>query len=311
MQPLLTIGIAAGAALAVFVLLASVQTVFGLLARWWRRGRPTPLLADNLDERLEDIRPVESLADQFDRGFERMLARSPLGMSGAQGISALLLAAVAAGVASYTLLPSESIALIAGVGAALVLFVTMWLLHVYRQAQIQAILPDAIHLMARSLRAGLTVGQAVHLIGEQGQQPLASEFKRCADSMRLGMSASEALDLASKRIGLPDFKLLVSMVAMHRDTGGNLSMLVDRLAATIRSRNHFRGFVSSTTALSRLTGAVLSAAPVVLLVGYGLFYPSYLNRLLESSQGLSLLALALGLEVLGVLWMTWLLRIDY
>src|SRR5262249_55026333 len=156
-----------------------------------------------------------------------------------------------------------------------------------------------------------TVDQSLALIGAQGQQPLAGEFRRCAEHLRLGMTVPAALEMTGRRIDLPDFDLLVSLVALHRETGGNLALLVDRLATAVRSRNHFRGHAIAVTALGRVTGLVLAMAPPLLMGLYGLIYPDYLSRLTATSQGLTALAIALVLEVVGVLWMAWLLRIDY
>ncbi|MGL4550859.1 MAG: type II secretion system F family protein, partial [Gemmataceae bacterium] len=236
MERMLTVGVAAGAALAVFLVLVTLQAVFRGLGWLARLGRREPLLADRLEERLAEIRPPETLAERLDRGFERVVGRGPLGLSGAQGVSALMLTAVAVAVAVYLLRPSEALAAGAGLLAAAVLMVVLWFLHRRWQAQVQDALPDVFHLLARSLRAGLTVEQSMKLLGDQGQPPLAAEFKRCGESLRLGASVPSALEMVADRVGLPDFDLLVSLVALHRDTGGNLALLVDRLANTVRSR---------------------------------------------------------------------------
>jgi tight adherence protein B len=184
-------------------------------------------------------------------------------------------------------------------------------MHRRWQSRVQEQLPDTFHLLARSLRAGLTVDQSLGLLGEQGPQPLAREFRRAAESLRLGATVPVALQMAGEAVRLPDFDLLVSLATMHRETGGNLALLVDRLGNAVRSRNHFRGHALAVTALGRLTGLVLAIAPFVLMGFYWTIYPDYLTRLTSTQQGLNALGIALALEVAGVAWLAWLLRIEY
>jgi tight adherence protein B len=105
--------------------------------------------------------------------------------------------------------------------------------------------------------------------------------------------------------------VLVAVVTMHRQTGGNLALLVDRLAAMIRSRNHFRGQVAAVTALGRLSGLFIAVAAPAFMAFYWFVHPEYLTRLTENQQGLTMLITAIVLEVVGVTWLLWLLRVDY
>src|SRR5262249_35140805 len=160
---------------------------------------------------------------------------------GVQGAAALLLVGVVAGVSVYLWQANELLAAFAAITAMGVLLLVFALLHRRWQARVQEQLPDTFHLLARSLRARLTVDQSLGLIGERGPKPLGKEFRRCADSLRLGMTVPAALEMAGRTVNLPDFNLLVTLATLHRETGGNLAMLVDRLGNAVRSRNHFRG----------------------------------------------------------------------
>jgi tight adherence protein B len=297
-------------ATAVFVFFVTARWALERLASFFRR-REEPLLAERLQQYLAAVRPPGTLGERLDRAFERIVGRSALGLDGLQGAAALLLVGVTAGVSTYLAWPSEilaALAVVCAMGALLLFFGGM---HRRWQSQVQQQLPDTFHLLARSLRAGLTVDQSLALIGEQGPQPLAREFRRAAESLRLGATVPAALRMAARSVRLPDFDLLVSLATMHRETGGNLALLVDRLGNAVRSRNHFRGHALAVTALGRVTGLVLAMAPMVLMGFYYTIYPDYLAKLTSTQQGLNALMMALGLEVVGVLWLAWLLRIDY
>ena len=310
MDVILPLGFAAGVALAVFLVLVTLRALFAGVA-WLFRPRHQPVLAAKLGEYLANTQESDSLGGQFDRAFERMVGRGPFGLTAAQGVASLLLIATTVGATVYLVRPNEGMAVSAAIVALLVTLVVYWFTHRRWQNRLREQLPDAFYLMARSLRAGLTVDQSIALLGEQGQQPLAAEFQRCADTLRLGATVPAALEMTARRVGLADFELFVSLVGLHRESGGNLALLVDRLANAVRSRNHFRGHAVAVTALGRLTGVVLASAPFALLVFYWFVYPDYLTRLTTTSPGLTALAIAMTLEAIGVVWLLWLLRIEY
>ena len=97
--------------------------------------------------------------------------------------------------------------LILGGGGALAVFLVLQ--NRYRR-QLSEQLPDAFYLLARSLRAGLSLEQAIALTGEQGAKPLADEFRRCAAQLRLGLAIPAALELVAKRIQMLDFNVFVT-----------------------------------------------------------------------------------------------------
>lgn len=309
MNVLMLAGVASIVALVLLLLFVVVRWLVEKFARWRRPTEPG-LMAEQLPQHLAVLRAPQSRGEELDRRFERMVGRNSLGLTAGQGIGYVLLGGVL--VAGGLHVWQEQIGLsitgfLLGSAAMLILFA---LLHRRWNKLIQEQLPDAYHLLARSLRAGLTLEQSVGLLGDQGEQPLASEFRRCAEHLHLGLTMPAALRMTAERIQLSDFKLFVSMLVIHRQMGGNLALLVDRMAATVRSRNQFRGQVAAITALGRLSGLFLVFAAPLLMIGHWLLNPDYLQRLTEGPQGVTALVTAVVLEVVGVVWMLWLLRVD-
>jgi tight adherence protein B len=108
-----------------------------------------------------------------------------------------------------------------------------------------------------------------------------------------------------------DFDAFVMTVSLHRNVGGNLSQLLDRLAISVRDRNLFRGYFLAATALGRLTAIFLALAAPVIFVGSMLLQPESMTHFTESTSGWRMLAIAGSLEALGCVWLYWLLRVDY
>lgn len=311
MNPLLLSAVVlSAAALAVFVAFLLVRAIAEAVWRWLRRKKD-PLVVDQLADHLAALEAPRTLGDRLDRGFQRLVGRSSLELSVAQASGYLLLVAALVGGGVYLWREDVGWAAAAGFASMAPVLVYFLVMHRVWRGQVQEQLPDTLHLLARSLRAGLTVDQAVALIAVRGQQPLAAEFKRCAEHLQLGLTVPAAFRMTAGRLGLADFDLLVSLVVLHRQTGGNLALLVDRLATTVRSRNQFRGQVAAVTALGRLSGFALAAAAPTFAVLYYFMYPDYLTRMLETPQGTSALLVSATLEVVGVAWLLWLLRVDY
>src|SRR5262245_11786048 len=126
-----------------------------------------------------------------------------------------------------------------------------------RVALFESLFPEAIDLMARSLRAGHALTTALQMVGDEIPEPVASEFKLLFDRQNFGMSLPEALREFGARIPLVDARFFVTAVLTQRETGGNLSEVLDNLSSVIRERFKVKRQVRVISAHGRITGWVL------------------------------------------------------
>jgi tight adherence protein B len=274
-------------------------------SRWKKPEEDGPALAELA------AGPPPGLRGRIDHGFQEMMHRTGLRIGADQAVALMFLAGVL--LAGVLVLWHEELWL-AGVGLLAGILIPLAFFR-YRQGRwrrrIQDQLPDAFFLLARSLRAGLSLEEALATVGEHGLQPIAGEFQRCLGHLQLGMTVTGALQILAQRLQLVDLNGLVTIVSLHRTTGGNLPFLLDRWAATTRDRNQFRGFFRAATAYGRITAVALGAAPLLLLLGYWLLQPDYLILFAQSASGPIALGVAAALEVIGTLWLLALTRVDY
>src|SRR5262249_18553054 len=127
----------------------------------------------------------------------------------------------------------------------------------------------------------------------------------------LGLSLKQVLRNTADRLRLADFNVFASVVGLYRTTGGNLPALLDRLAITTRDRNQFAGQYRAATILSRYTALFIVFMVGVILAYLFTFQPQWTERFFHTSTGLALFGTAMGLEVLGAVWMYFMLRYDY
>jgi tight adherence protein B len=249
--------------------------------------------------------------DRFDRWFERAVRWSGLGASPTGAVALMCLLAVAFAAALHLWQERNWLTIAGGLLGLMLPLIAIAILQGRHRRTLQNQLPDALYLMSSALRAGQTIEQAIEMYAQRGNKPLADEFQYTAGLIRLGWSPTAALQATAPRVGLLDFNLLASTVGLYAQTGGNLALMMDRLAVSVRDRNHFRGQFAAQTAQARVVAIFLGGAAPVFLIGYALFEPEYVQSFFESTRGWLIVAGCLLMEVIGVIWVWKLLKIDY
>lgn len=127
-------------------------------------------------------------------------------------------------------------------------------------------LPDALDAMARSMRAGLHISEALRIIVREGQEPLRSEFQVVADEQAIGSSLSSALERLSVRIPVDETRFLSLAISIQAGEGGGLSETLNSLASTMRERRKMNDKILSMTAEARASALLLANLPVAGLI---------------------------------------------
>jgi tight adherence protein B len=250
-------------------------------------------------------------AGRMDRSFNGLVHRTGLGLSPAQTLSLFALTAGALALLLFFWREEEWAAALGLALGVVLAFLFLWVLERRRRRLVQSQLPDAFYFMARSLRAGLSLEQTLKRSGEQLEEPLAAELRRCSAQIELGLHPHQALQITANRLALSDFDVFVATVGLYYRSGGNLALLLDRLAASTRDRIQFLGYFRAATALGRTAGFFLAAAVPALIIAYMVWQPEHVSVLFHSAAGLQILAVAAVLEIIGIVWFIYLLRVEY
>ncbi len=148
-------------------------------------------------------------------------------------------------------------------------------------------LPSAFDLMARILRSGLSLPQAFQGVSEAFPNPLAAEFARCRDEQNLGILPEVSFHGMAERTGVLEMRIFVMAMLIQRQTGGNLSEVLERLAGLIRDRLRLRGQVRTLTAEGRMQAVVLLVLPVVMFFAMRWVNRPYTDVLLAHPEWLT------------------------
>lgn len=207
---------------------------------------------------------------------------------GAVVVTSIGLAAAATLLArSFSLpLPLVCIAGCAGAGAR---YFTLVRKRSKRLKKFTRALPDAIELMARALRAGHSMASSIEIIAEQTPKPLSSEFAICFQQQKFGIPFRDALLEMGERVPSRDLHFLITAVLVQKETGGDLTEILDRTTVVIRERVRIEGEIRTYTAQGRLTGWILSCLPVAMLTLINVITPGYSHILFYDPLGQKLL----------------------
>jgi tight adherence protein B len=159
--------------------------------------------------------------------------------------------------------------------------------------------PEALDFLARAMRAGHAFSIALEMLSEESPQPIGQEFRKVFNEHNLGLPIETALQNLATRVPLLDVSFFVSAVLLQRETGGNLSEILNKLALIIRERFKLKGAVRAASAHGRITGSILTLMPVVLMFGLLLVAPGYLQSMAKDSDGRILIAACIFALLLG------------
>lgn len=161
-------------------------------------------------------------------------------------------------------------------------------------------LPDALDLLARGLKAGHAFPTGLQQVAREMADPLGTEFFKTFTEFNHGMDLNTALLNLCHRIDLRDLSFFTTAVLIQRETGGNLTEILEKISMLIRERFKLRNQVSALTAEGRLSGVILLLLPPVLAGLMMVINPEYGSILFRHPTGRIMLGVALGFQLLGM-----------
>ena len=162
-------------------------------------------------------------------------------------------------------------------------------------------LPDSLDLMSRALSAGHAFPEALNMVSQEMPEPIATEFRKAYEEQNLGLSLKLAMENLTQRIPILDLKLCVTAIMIQRETGGNLAEILEKVAYTIRERFRILGDLKTLTTSSRLSAWLLCGLPIFVAVVVTVMNPDYMSVLWKDQRGHYLIAVAIFMQVSGML----------
>jgi tight adherence protein B len=256
-------------------------------------------------------------------GLDRLATDTSYGMGLARlidqagskkGVSTVLLTSFVLGVAAsfaVTAVMRAPWALVPGflAGAALP-FIVLLRKRTLRLRRFEEHFPEALDLLSRAIKAGHAFTTAMGMVADDATDPIGPEFKKTFDEQNFGLPLKDALNNLSMRIPLLDVRFFATAVLIQRETGGNLSEILDNLSYVVRERFKILRQVRVYTAHGRMTGYVLLGLPAVLAVALMFINPEHMNLLFTERMGRLMLMGTVVMQTVGYVWIRKIVTIE-
>jgi tight adherence protein B len=237
----------------------------------------------------------------FVQGVRRGLARADLRLTVPEYLFINVMVVLGAGAIGFLISRVWFSALMLAVGSAFLPTLYVRWRQRRRVAAFNNQLGDVVNVMIGSLRAGYGLLQSFDYVSNRLPDPAANEFNRVVREVSLGLSMSEALANLLRRVESDDLELMVTAINIHREVGGNLTVILDSISETIRERVRIKREIRSLTAMQRYSAYILVLLPFIVSGILFLMSPEYMMKLFEPGPTLCIPFGALTLMILGFL----------
>lgn len=271
------------------------------------RAKKSPLFK-NLGQMADELGGGDDDQPTMKQRFIAMVDQSGMDVTPGRLGAISGVAAGALGVVGFALRGSPIDAVMA---AAVAAAVPIWVVKQKRDKRIEKLrsqLPEAFDLMARVVRAGQTLNQALLAVADEFPQPISGEFAFCYEQQNLGLPPEMTFRDLNRRTGIIELKIFVLAVLVQQQTGGNLSELLINLAEVVRERYKIRGTIKTLTAEGRAQGWILAALPPLMLAILFMLNPAYAGVLFKHPK---VLFGTFGLEVVGTLFIRKIVNFEF
>jgi tight adherence protein B len=285
-----------------------------------------------LEERLREVsnvivpeRPAESilLDAKSDALFEK-LAHSTRGgtflatlieQSGVKTtpgtvVAVSLAAAVALALLALVVVRYTWVAPVAGAVGLVAPTLVLMRKRTMRLRKFEEMFPEALDLLSRAVKAGHAFQTAMNMAAEELPDPVGPEFRKTFDQQNFGLPLRDALNAMTVRVPIIDVRFFVTAVLIQRETGGNLSEILDNLSHVVRERFKVLRQVRVHTAHGRFTAWVLLALPAAVGVMLSQINPEHMELLFRDRMGQTMLIGAIIMQTIGYFWIKRVIKIE-
>ena len=227
--------------------------------------------------------------------------------------SILFIAVVMAGILAFAVMLATRARWGLAVGAAIGFAAPFLFLKVKRRRRLNAFeeqFPEALDLISRALKAGHAFATGLKMVADEVPEPVGPEFRKTFDEQNFGLPLKDALDNLTLRIPILDVRFFATAVMIQRETGGNLSEILENLGHVVRERFKILRQVRVYTAHGRLTGYVLLGLPAFLGVALMFINPDHMNLLFRERLGQQMIMAAIVMQTVGYVWIQQVIKIE-
>ena len=191
--------------------------------------------------------------------------------------------------------------LLISVGLASIPLVYIMRIRGRRLHKFEELLPDAIDLFTRTMRAGHNIHSGLETMANETLDPVKMEFHKVMEELALGAPLEPTLHNLGARVPLIDLKFFITGLILQRQTGANMVAVLENLATLVRERLNMAAKLKAHTAQQRFSAGLLCGMPLVVALGFWILKPEYIRLLYTDPTGSKFLTYAIISECVGIL----------
>jgi tight adherence protein B len=261
---------------------------------------------------VENIKDLEKKSKRTRANLQTRIEQGGLSMSSRQFIMLFAVLAVALGGLTYfksgSPLLAALVAAIAGLGLPNLVLAR---LRARRINKFVAILPNALDIVVRGVKAGLPLADTLRIIANESPEPVRSEFRRIVEAQALGLPLAEAVEKMASRVPVSETNFFSIVIGIQAKAGGNLSEAIGNLSRTLRERKKMKGRINAMSMEAKASAAIIGAVPFVVTVLLYLSSPKYISLLWTTEHGRIVAAIAIFWMSIGVAMMKKMIHFDF
>ncbi|MDQ7249897.1 type II secretion system F family protein [Dongia sedimenti] len=173
-----------------------------------------------------------------------------------------------------------------------------------------AAFPDAIDIIVRGVRSGLTVGECLSIISQESPDPVGPEFRMVNEAIKLGQPMADALQRMSDRLPSPEFRYFTIVLGTQQTTGGNLAETLAKLSDVLRQRKKMRDKVQAMSSEAKASAGIIGSLPLFVMGALTFLAPDYVALLFTTETGNFMLAICVVVMGTGVMVMRKMINFD-
>lgn len=171
-------------------------------------------------------------------------------------------------------------------------------------------LVDALMLLVGALKAGMSLNQALEVLVEEMPAPISHEFALVIRENKMGVDMRDCLIHLKQRMPVEDLDLINTAIGIVRDTGGDLTEVLESLVFTIREKKKLTDRVRALTVQGRLQGYIMMILPIAFSIFIYFVNPGNFQIMLQEQLGRTMLFAAVILEGLGMIFIKKLSKVE-
>ncbi len=180
-----------------------------------------------------------------------------------------------------------------------------------RENNFLTVLPDAVDVIVRGIKAGLPLLDSLKMVAAEGQEPVKSEFKAIIETQTVGIPLGEACAKLYERMPLPEANFFGIVIAIQQKAGGNLSEALGNLSKVLRERKKMKAKIQAMSMEAKASAAIIGSLPPAVMAIVWITSPTYIELLWTHPTGQLMLLGSATWMLMGVLVMKKMINFDF